>query len=170
MATVRLNKAARKALAKKGVDDVGAVTQLSMNAGLAAAHGTGAGTARTVFSLDYATSRGLDLTTPGLRNDLADAWVTATPGQLLFHESNVYAPRQIPRDPITSMDRAGVRLDWFDQAVYGMTVRVLHFSFPDATATLAASMYQAKLRRKPVSDELDLFVQALGDAATRIEP
>jgi hypothetical protein len=167
---VRLNKTARKALAKNGVDDeILAVTQMGISVGLAATAGTGAGMARTVFSLDYATSRGLDLTTPGLRNELADAWVTLTPTRLLFHESNVYAPRQIPRDPITEMDRTGVTLVWFDQPAYGITARILHFTFPDDTQVLAASMYQAKLRRKPVSDELDLFVQAFGDAATRHE-
>ncbi len=43
----------------------------------------------------------------------------------------------------------------------------MHVRFADDTELLGAAMYQAKLRRKPVSDELDLFVEAFGDAATR---
>lgn len=164
-----MNKAARKALGKQGIDDeILAVTQIGTNVGLAAGSSSGAsGSARTVFSLDYARERHLDLTSPTLRVDLVDAWVTLTPTQILFHESNIYLPRQIPRAPITAIARNGVTLTWFDQPASGITARVMHVRFADDTELLGAAMYQAKLRRKPVSDELDLFVEAFGDAATR---
>ena len=94
---MRLNKAARKALGKQGIDDeILAVTQLGMNVGLAGSQSGAAGSARTVFSLDYATERRLDVTSPTLQGDLVDSWVTLIPTQILFHESNIYLPRQVP--------------------------------------------------------------------------
>ena len=60
-------------------------------------------------------------------------------------------------------------LTWFDQPAYGITARVMRFRFANDTELLTAAMYRAELRRKPVSDELDLFVEALGDAATHRE-
>lgn len=94
---MRLNKAARKALGKQGIDDeILAVTQLGMNVGLAGSQSGAAGSARTVFSLDYATERRLDVTSPTLQGDLVDSWVTLIPTQILFHESNIHLPRQVP--------------------------------------------------------------------------
>lgn len=168
----RLNKAARKTLAKAepAVVDVASVINIGTTIGVGTGSSSGQVNAgSSVFAHRYAVERGIDASSPDLRLLLCDAFVTVTPTQLLFHQFNVFAIRQLPKKLLATIDRAGVTLDWFDCPAAGMTARILHLRLPDGDQILGGAMYQAKLRRKTVSDELDLFVSAFGSDATQVE-
>lgn len=130
------------------------------------------GTARsgsTVFSLPYAERRGIDLDDKRLRFDLLTTWITVTTDRVLFHSLNQWSLRSYPKRLIVAVPRSEPTLRWFDHPGLNMTVRVVHLTFPDGRHLLATTIYQARLRRKPYSDEPDLFVQAFGDAAERVD-
>lgn len=122
----------------------------------------------SVLGTAYARRLGLDLSTPALRGDLLRSWLTVTDRRLLFHRPKELAIRPTPGRLTEAMPRDGVRLHWFDVNALAVRNRVVHLVFPDGRHVLSATLLRATARRKPVSDEPRLLVEAFGPLAVHV--
>ena len=106
--------------------------------------GTSHGSTSSALGTQYAKDRGLDLDNPKLRADLLASWMTVTDRRLLFHRPKQTSIRPTPGALIEAIDRAGVRLNWFDAKGYGLSNRVVHLEFPDGRHLVSATMLNAR--------------------------
>lgn len=168
---MKLNQRARGAVAGdvEPHESILAVVLLANQIGTGSAHSDGSHRqGGSALGHPYARELGLDLDNPALRGMLINSWLTVTDHQLLFHRPKATSIRPTPGTLIERLDRAGVRLRWFDTAGLGLSNRVVHLELPDRTHVLSATMLKAQLRRKPFNDEPFLLVDAFGEMATEV--
>ncbi|MFK8024168.1 MAG: hypothetical protein AB8G26_09430 [Ilumatobacter sp.] len=169
---MRLNDRVRSKLAPRlaPTDALRAVVLLShAGAGWASSGGVVHG-GGSLFSSAYAAQHGIDFDDPRLRAPLTQSWCAVTDDRLAFFAPSKTSVRPTPADEIDSIALAGTALRWFDSTQLSSTNRVFHFDFADGTRLLSATMYKARLRRRPYNDEHELFVQAFGVAAAEVPP
>ncbi len=168
----RLNRRARERLSGALAPDEEIVAAVLLNYTIGTVGGSSDGSRRqagTVYSTQYAERRGIDFEDRRLRMDLVSTWCAVTPRRLLFHAQKQMAVRPTPGAFVAEVPMEGTDLRYFDTDGLGLSNRVLHLDFADGKHLLTATMLKASLRRKTYSDEPDLFVEAFGDRATRVD-
>lgn len=170
---MRLNSRIRKRLVGEMRPDEQIVATVLLNnqigTGSASSDGTARQSASSALGTAYARQLGLDLDNTLLRSHLLSSWCTLTDQRILFHRQKQMAIRPTPGELIEEQPIAETTLHYFDADGLGLSNRVLHFTFPDGTHLISATMLKATIRRTPFNDEPDLFVDAFGNDAHLVD-